>query len=279
MDQPELATIKAKDLVRMAVAKALYLQPLKEENLNIAPRALIVGGGISGMAAARAISRQGFPATIVEYDSQLGGQARHLYQTAGGKEIAHRLNHLIDEVAADPDITVHLNAKLEKVEGFVGNFRSTVSVNGQALEIDHGFTVIASGAQEFQPDEYLFGKNPRVITGLELDRRLKQQDPDLSQFQRAVFIQCVGSREPHRPYCSRICCTHSVAAALHLKEKNPSMDVFIPGFIIDGPLAGLAEVNPVLCKGCGLCVASCRSGALQLQGFNDAQIMAMIDAC
>jgi heterodisulfide reductase subunit A len=450
MDQPELATLKAKDLVRMAVAKALYLQPLKEENLSIAPRALIVGGGISGMAAARAISRQGFPATIIEYGSQLGGQARHLYRTAGGEKIGHRLNHLIAEVAADPDITVHLNAKLEKVEGFVGNFRSKVSVNGQALEIDHGVTVIASGAQEFQPDEYLFGKNPRVITGLELDRRLKQQDPDLNQVQRAVFIQCVGSREPHRPYCSRICCTHSVAAALHLKEIKPSMDVFIlyrdvrtygerealykrarekgvifirydldhkprvtetaggleievvdhilqrpvviqtdlltlasaiipyrderlaqffkvplnadgffveahvklnpsafatdgvflcglahypkpideavaqaqaaasaatvllskqtiqtsgttawvdprlctscgvcvdicpynaPGFISDGPLAGLAEVNPVLCKGCGLCVASCRSGALQLQGFNDAQIMAMIDAC
>jgi heterodisulfide reductase subunit A2 len=227
MKQPDLASQKAKDLVRMAVAKAFYLQPLKEERLNIAPRALIVGGGISGMAAARAISRQGFPAGIIERDNQLGGQARHLYRTTKGDNIQQKLDNLIDEVSNDPNITVYLNSKLEKVEGFVGNFRSTVDVAGKTLIIDHGVTVIASGAQEFQPDEYLFGKDHRVIRGLEMDRRLKQKDPDLNQIQRAVFIGCVGSREPHRPYCSRICCTHSVAAALHLKEINPSLDVYI----------------------------------------------------
>jgi heterodisulfide reductase subunit A len=227
MDQPELATAKAKDLVRMAVAKVLRQAPLKEEMLTIAPTALIVGGGVSGMAAALALSRQGYPAVIVERDGALGGQARHLFKTAKGDPIAMRLGELIDQVQADPRIRVHLNVTLARVEGFVGNFKSTVVTGGTETIIEHGVAVVASGAQESLPTEYLFGRDERVITGLELDRRLKAGDRRLAKARTAVFIQCVGSREPGRPYCSRICCTHSVLAALHLKELNPEMAVFV----------------------------------------------------
>ncbi len=227
MNQPELATAKAKDLVRMAVAKVQRLSPLKEEMLHISQRAMVVGGGVSGLAAALALSRQGYPAVIVERDGALGGQARHLYKTAKGDAVEGRLGQLIDQVQADPRISVHLNAKLGKVEGFVGNFKSTVAVGDTEITIDHGVTVIASGAQESLPTEYLFGQDERVITGLELDRLLKAGDRRLAQVRTAVFIQCVGSREPERPYCSRICCTHSVLAALHLKELNPEMEVFV----------------------------------------------------
>jgi heterodisulfide reductase subunit A len=227
MNQPELATAKAKDLVRMAVAKVLRLSPLKEEMLTIVQQAMVVGGGISGLAAALALSRQGYPAVIVERESALGGQARHLYRTAKGDAIEARLGQLIAQVKADPRISVHLNASLSKVEGFVGNFKSTVAMGNTETIIEHGVTVIASGAQESLPTEYLFGQDERVITGLELDRRLKTGDRRLAQARTAVFIQCVGSREPERPYCSRICCTHSVLAALHLKELNPEMEVFV----------------------------------------------------
>ncbi|MFZ1985741.1 MAG: FAD-dependent oxidoreductase [Desulfatitalea sp.] len=227
MQEPELATAKAKDLVRMAVAKVLRLSPLKEELLTIAQRALVVGGGVSGMAAALALSRQGYPTVIVERDSALGGQARHLYKTAKGDAIEARLGRLIEQVQADPCISVLLNARLRNVEGFVGNFKSTVATGDTESTIDHGVTVIASGAQESLPTEYLFGQDERVITGLELDRRLKTGDRRLAQARTAVFIQCVGSREPERPYCSRICCTHSIIAALHLKELNAEMEVFV----------------------------------------------------
>ncbi len=227
MEQPARATAKAKDLVRMAVAKVLRLSPLKEEMLTISPRAMVVGGGVSGMAAALALSRQGYPAVIVEREGALGGQARYLHKTAKGDPIEARLADLITQVEADPGINVQLNATLTKVEGFVGNFKSTVAANGNETVIDHGVTVIASGARESRPSEYLFGQDERVITGLELDRRMKAGDRRLAQARTAVFIQCVGSREPERPYCSRICCTHSILAALHLKELNPEMAVFV----------------------------------------------------
>ncbi|MEJ2039339.1 MAG: FAD-dependent oxidoreductase, partial [Desulfosarcinaceae bacterium] len=227
MDQPDKATEKAKDLVRMAEAKALQLSPLREETLEITPRALVVGGGISGMAAALALSRQGYPATIVEHDTALGGQARQLYRTPAGASVPQELSQLVHEVEADPNISVHLNTRLEKVQGFVGNFKSTLAADDKEITVEHGVTIIATGARELQPSDYLYGKDPRVTTSLELDRRLQQNDASLAKVGTAVFIQCVGSREPDRPYCSRVCCTHSVASALHLKELNPELNVFI----------------------------------------------------
>jgi len=227
MNEPARATAKAKDLVRMAVAKVLRLSPLKEEMLTIAQGAMVVGGGVSGLAAALALARQGYPVDIVERDDALGGQARHLCRTSQEEAVEPRLNRLIDQVQADPRIRVHLNARLNKVEGFVGNFKSSVIVAEQETTIEHGVAIIASGAQESLPTEYLFGEDERVITGLELDRRLKAGDRRLAQARTAVFIQCVGSRERERPYCSRVCCTHSIIAALHLKEVNPKMAVFI----------------------------------------------------
>ncbi len=227
MAQPELATVKAKDLVRMAVAKAARLSPLREETLQITQHALVVGGGVSGMAAALALSRQGYPVTIIERDRTLGGQARHLFRTARGHGVETRLRELIQAVTADPNVTVHLNAALIQVEGFVGNFKSTLVLGDKQVCIEHGVAIIATGARESKPAEYLYAKDPRVITGLELDRRLKAGDTAPARAQTVVFIQCVGSREPERPYCSRICCTHSVVSALHLKKTHPDMNVFI----------------------------------------------------
>jgi heterodisulfide reductase subunit A-like polyferredoxin len=331
------------------------------------------------------------------------------------------------------------------VEGFVGNFKTTIQNGGEPLTVEHGAAILATGGTELQPEEYLYGRDGRVLTHQQLDRRFQEQDPALKDIQTAVFIQCVGSREPQRPYCSRVCCTHSVTSALELKRRNPDCDVYIlyrdlrsygeresvykeareagvlfiryalehkpqvevvdgvlqvtvldhvlqrpirlrpdlvtlasavlperdealsqffkvpvndEGFYIEahaklrpvefatdgvflcglahfpkpidesiaqaqaaasraatllsretiqfsGAVAGTnqflcsscgvcvsicpysaprfndkgkAEINPALCKGCGLCVASCRSGAIQLKGFDDAQIFAMIDS-
>jgi len=445
---PAKATEKAKDLVRMAVAKVAMVEPLQEVEVEVNQKALVIGGGISGMAAARSLSLQGYQVCLVERSSELGGQARHLFKTWKDEAIQDHLGDLIAAVTSDKNIDVRLGTHLAHVDGFVGNFKTTLNANGKEDPFEHGVAVIATGAEEFKPNEYLYGHDARVVTHLELDRRLKENDPSLRSLGTAVFIQCVGSREPDRPYCSRVCCTHTMESALHLKELNPEMNIYVlyrdirtygereylyrkaraagvlffryaydqkprvaagqealqvevmdhilgrpiqiqadlislataivpyrdeqlaqffkvpmnedgffveahaklgpsqfatdgvflcgmahypkpidesvaqaqaaasravtllarkkiqvsgtiaqvnpflcsscgvcidvcpysaPSFITQGPFTGKASVNPALCKGCGLCVASCRSGALNLKGFGEDQIMAMIN--
>jgi heterodisulfide reductase subunit A len=445
---PDLATEKAKDLVRMAVAKVGLLEPLSEPTLDINQSALVIGGGIAGMSAARTLSGQGYHTYLVEKNGNLGGQATQLLETWRGEDIQKKLREMIDGVNADDRIDVYLKAEIKKVDGFVGNFETTVVLDGREEVLEHGVTIIATGASEFKPNEYCYGDDPRVLTGLELDLKFMENDASTQQIKSAVFIQCVGSRIPERPYCSKTCCTHSVQNALKLRKINPEMDIFVlhrdirtyglredlyrearangiqfirydfdkgltvdrdaehirvrftdttlrrqmeirpdllvlasaivpekdnplaqmykvtlnddgffveahvklrpvdcatdgvficglahapkpvdesisqaqaaatravtllaketiqvsgtvaqvdpiycsicgvcvdicpysaPAFATEGPFAGRADINPVLCKGCGLCVASCRSGAINLKGFGNDQIMAMIN--
>ncbi|MCB2225451.1 MAG: FAD-dependent oxidoreductase [Desulfarculaceae bacterium] len=223
-DDPVKATERAKDQVRMAVAKASLLEPLSEAKLSILPSAMVIGGGLAGMNAALELARQGYPTHLVERDVQLGGNARMLRVTAKGDEVAPYLAELKEKVEAEPNITVHLGANIEKVDGFLGNFNTTLS-GGE--EIEHGVAIIATGASEYRPTEYLMDQHPAVKTHLELDAALLNGEIDPSQVGSAVFIQCVGSREPERPYCSKVCCTHSVESALLIKEQNPEAQVAI----------------------------------------------------
>jgi len=224
---PDLATQKAKDLVRMAVSKVALTEPLEEAELQVNQTAMVIGGGISGMAAARSLARQGYGTHIIERGDRLGGQARNLYRTAKGEDVQEKLKSLISEMENDEKVQIHLNATIDKVDGFVGNFKTTMSIDGQQEELEHGVVIMATGGSALEPDEYHYGDDPRIVTSLELDRKLIANDPSLKDVDTAVFIQCVGSREPHRPYCSRVCCTHSVDNALALKRMKPDMDVFV----------------------------------------------------
>nr|WP_281273105.1 FAD-dependent oxidoreductase [Desulfosoma caldarium] len=429
----------------MAVAKVALLEPLSEPELSVTRRALVLGGGVSGMTAALSLADQGYPVDLVESGAQLGGQALNLNHTWRGEDIQKHVAQLQQRVLQHPNITVHLQARLTHVDGFVGNFKSVIQNGAEPVTVEHGVAVIATGGREFKPDEYLYGQDSRVLTHLELDQKLRAQDPAIEKAQSVVFIQCVGSREPQRPYCSRVCCTHTIQSALEIKKRNPDAEVYVlyrdirtygererlyqearragvlfirysledkpkvvqadgrltvtvtdhilrrpvvlpadvvtlataivpnadealaqlfkvpmneDGFLIEahaklrpvdfatdgvflcglahypkpleesiaqaqaaaaraatllardrihfpGTVArtnpflcsacgtcvaicpysaprfnerGVAEINPALCKGCGLCVASCRSGAIQLQGFDDAQILTMIDS-
>jgi heterodisulfide reductase subunit A len=228
-DNPSSATEKAKDLVRMAVAKMALLEPLQETELGMNPEALILGGGVAGMTAARNLADQGFQVHLVERDRELGGAARSLYKTWKGELIHDYLLQLIDEVEHHPLIDVYRATELSKVEGFVGNFTSTLTrkEDGATLSLKHGIVIIATGGKEFEPKEYLYGEDPRVMTQLELDRHFLQDDPALERIDSAVFIQCVGSREPGRPYCSRVCCTHTLEAALEMRHRNPDAGIYV----------------------------------------------------
>jgi heterodisulfide reductase subunit A len=179
------------------------------------------------MVAARTLSDQGYEVCLVEQAPALGGQALNLFRTWKGEDIQSNLKELIERVNSDKNIEVNVNSELVGVDGFVGNFKSTLKCDGKEQVVEHGIAIIATGADEYKPEEYLYGKDPRVLTHLELDRKFMNNDPDLKDIGTAVFIQCVGSREPERPYCSRVCCTHSIESALHMKELNPEMDIYI----------------------------------------------------
>ncbi|MEE9121447.1 MAG: FAD-dependent oxidoreductase [Syntrophobacteria bacterium] len=223
----DAATDKAKDLVRMGVARAALIEPLPMPSVPVNPTALVVGGGVAGMTSALTLAQQGFKAHIVEKGDSLGGQAVHLKKTWRDEDVPEFLKQLIDEVSGHHNIQVHLNAQLKETSGFVGNFKTAIGLNGDdsGLEIEHGVTILATGAYPIKPDEYLYGRNDRVFRWHDLD---EAWDSDLvKNANSAVFIQCVGSREPERPHCSKICCTFSVHKAVELKERNPEMDIYV----------------------------------------------------
>ncbi len=227
LNEPEAATQRAKDQVRMAIASVSFQPPLREFDLPITKAGLVVGGGVAGMEAALGLADQGYQVHLVEKKDFLGGHARKLNQTWLGEPIKPYLDDLVERVNNHSLIQIHLNSEVTNVKGFVGNFTSTIAAEGREVDVEHGAAVIAIGGHSYKPQEYLYGENPRVMLSLEMDQALREQNPLLNEAKTAVFIQCVGSRIPERPYCSRICCTHSVESAIHLKELNPEMDVFI----------------------------------------------------
>jgi heterodisulfide reductase subunit A len=179
------------------------------------------------MEAARSLANQGYPTYLVERNRRLGGQALSLHETWRGESVRAYLSELIEDVELHPGIQVFLGAEVDEVEGFVGNFRSMIRQGRESRMIEHGVTIVATGALEYKPREHLYGEHPNVVTGLELQDRLIRDDPSLHEARTAVFLQCVGSRIPERPYCSKVCCTQSIKSALALKGINPSMRVFV----------------------------------------------------
>ena len=229
-NDPDAATDKAKDLVRMAVAKATLLEALEEQHLNITPVALVVGGGLAGMRAALSIAESGFEVHLVEKTDRLGGQANHIYWTWQGEDVQSFRRNLQEAVGQHPLITVHLGVQVAYMSGFVGNFRTTltsVSTSQEATTIDHGAVVVATGGVPYRPKEYLYGEHPGVFISHELDDLVVRKDPMITEGRSSVFIQCVGSRNDERPYCSQICCSNSLITAMKIKEINPDMDIYI----------------------------------------------------
>ena len=223
----ELATEKAEDLVRMAVSRAVRLKPLHGKVIPVNKRALVVGGGVAGMNAALDLARQGFESTLVEKQAQLGGMGRKLHHTIEGADIRTYVEQLATQVTTEGKITVLADAEIVGFEGFQGNFKTAVRVNGkdQPQEIQHGVIIVATGAGEYTPKEYLYGEDARVLTQTQLSDRLG--DRGAADLESVVMIQCVGSRNDERPNCSRICCQSAVKNALAIKKNSPATQVFI----------------------------------------------------
>jgi heterodisulfide reductase subunit A-like polyferredoxin len=226
--RPEEATDKARDLLRMAVANAVELRPLRLSAQPVKPRALVIGGGLAGMTAALQIADQGFPVTLVEREAELGGGLRRLDSTHDGTSVKPRLESLVQSVSGHPDITVLRNAEVVTTSGSLGSFVSEVMTGPSPTPrtVEHGVTVVAVGAEERRPDQYLYGEDDRVVTQLELERLLAE-DGFAEAPGRVTMIQCVGSRDAERPYCSKVCCSQALKNALRLKARFPRARITI----------------------------------------------------
>ncbi|MGD0626203.1 MAG: FAD-dependent oxidoreductase, partial [Thermodesulfobacteriota bacterium] len=229
MNEKDEATSKARDLVRMAVANARLIRPLEELAKGVIKRGLVIGGGLSGMTAALGLAEQGFEVFLVEKEGELGGNLRHLRTTLDGKDVQKYLGEVVDRVTNHPRIEVFTNAQITDFSGYVGNYKSRVGAgksNG-GRELEHGITIVATGGEELKPKEYLYGEDSRVLTQLELENRLATKWAEVDELQEVVMIQCVGSRNEERPYCSRVCCAEAVKNALTIKSLNPGARVTI----------------------------------------------------
>jgi heterodisulfide reductase subunit A len=225
--EPEDATQKAKDITRMSVARACHLKPLQEIDLPVNKTALVVGGGIAGMTCALSIATQGHEVCLLEKDTDLGGTARRIHSTLEGLDVQAYLSDLVRKVYQHPLIHVYTDATITEATGYVGNFITKVKSERGFTEIKHGAAVIAVGADEYKPTEYLYGEDDRVMTHLELEEQIARGEESLINSQSLVMIQCVGCRNEDRDYCARVCCSQAVKNALKLKDINPEMDIYI----------------------------------------------------
>ena len=213
--------------VKKAITRAVERagEPTEEPvSEKIIPAGLVIGGGISGLTAALDMAANGFQVHLVEKGSQLGGGLLSSYYTLEGEDVQEKVKSLVEEVERNEQIRIYTKATLQKIEGSEGNFLTELMHKGSPVKIEHGVCIIATGAEEYQPHEYLYGKDPGVMTQKELERRLAKGEP---LEEKVAMIQCVGSRNEEHPYCSRFCCGEAIKNALKIKEAHPESEVYI----------------------------------------------------
>jgi len=231
-DDPVGATRKAKEEMRVGIARSRHLKPYHKEKREFNRSALVIGGGLAGMTSALAIADEGYDVYLIEKDDKLGGNLRHLYRTAEGPNPQRLLQSLIKRVHSHERIALHYNTELIGFEGHVGNFRARLSYAGdgepaRCWEIEHGVAVVATGGREYKGDTFLYGHDPRVVTQLELEKQLVENVDAARELRQVVMIQCVNPPEQQVHYCSRTCCTNTMKNAITIKQINPDCQVYV----------------------------------------------------
>jgi heterodisulfide reductase subunit A len=238
-DDPVGATREAKEEMRIGVARTRHFEPYHKEGRSHNRSALVIGGGLAGMTSALSIADEGYDVFLVEKTNQLGGNLRNLYQTAEGPNPQRLLQSLIKRVHSHERIALHYNTDVIGFDGHVGNFRTRLSYEGDTVtgigsgepprcwEIEHGVTVVATGGFEYKGNVFLYGQDPRVVTQLELEKRLTDDIDKARRLHQVVMIQCVNPPEREIHYCSRTCCTNTMKNAIRIKQINPDCQVYV----------------------------------------------------
>ncbi len=247
MHEPLESTAKAKDLVRMGVAKARLLTPLERPLIAINPEALVIGGGLAGMTAALELAKQDFKVHLVEKEPELGGNFRKIFSLPDGTDPREKTFEIIEKVNKNDKIKIYTETELNNISGYIGNFESQLlhqssPTESSETEIKHGIIIVATGAEEYKPTEYLYGKSDRVITQFELERLLTKDlghnksekitkltalAQRLESLKNIVMIQCIGARDELHPNCSKVCCVQALKNALLLKSQYPKVNIYI----------------------------------------------------
>jgi len=229
MHEPEKATESAKEIVRMAIAKARFLEPLKEPEIEITPSGLIIGGGVSGLTAALSLSEQGFQVYVVEKEAEAGGLLRKLHTLfPSGQDASDFIKSIVELVKGRRNITLLTSTVVKEVNGYLGNFEITALQNNQReVRFKVGTIIVATGAVSLEPAGlYGYGQFDKVMTQLEFEQLLNIGLPE--NLEKVVMIQCAGAREERGiTYCSRICCNVALKNALYIKGSNSNTDVYI----------------------------------------------------
>ncbi len=226
--EPEKATQKAKELVQMSVARARLLQPLFKVDVPLTHSAVVIGGGVAGMTSALALGDMGHEVHLIERSPKLGGHVLELGDTVKGNDPTELVKQIEQRLVDNPNVKIHLEAELADFHGFIGNFSSVIAEkDGKRTAVDNGVVVVATGGVEERPELYGLGSSQKVVTGMDLERMLKEDDPALAAAKSVGFILCAGSLDENKPYCSRTCCQQSIKNAIALKEKDPSRPVYV----------------------------------------------------
>ncbi len=227
-DQPDKAQAKAKRVLAMAIEDVRQQDYLPASVTVVTPRALVIGGGISGMTAALSIARHGIEVHLVERSAELGGNLKVIHSTLESGETSTLLAETVKQVSRRHRIHLHMESEVVAVSGYAGNFRASIKEKDDSLHtFEVGAIIVASGGGEYCPIEYQYGQNQQVITQRELERRLFAGELDPGGLRSVIMVQCVGSREKDRPYCSRVCCSQAIKNALKLKAANPEIKVTV----------------------------------------------------
>ncbi len=227
MNQPEEATSKAKDLVRMGAAKVGLLEPRTDLTTKVTRSCLVLGGGVSGLTAALALANQGYRVELMEKEKELGGLLRFVNRIFPTHQTASQfLEPMIRSVLDHENIRVHLGWKLSEVKGFIGNYAATIQKETQSLDLDVGTIIVSTGAAPLKPEGlYGYGRFDNVMTQLEFEQMSIQSG--YGGFHDVTIINCVGARIEERSYCGRFCCIVALKNAILIKEANPDARVTI----------------------------------------------------
>jgi heterodisulfide reductase subunit A len=228
-DDKEDATRKAKTLTKIAIGKARLLEQLHSVTLDVTQKAVVIGGGLSGMTAALSIAKQGFEVALIERKDKLGGNLHRLEESVEGKKIADFVTELKDEMEDNPKIKVFTNSAATEIGGYIGNYKTRIlsKNDNEETDFEHGVILITTGANESVPNEYYYGQCNNVMTHLDFETDFEENKKNYTKLKNLVMIQCVGSRDEEHPYCSRVCCTQSIKNAIRLKELNPKINVYV----------------------------------------------------